>query len=106
MHYGRLCTSGLVSWKRWRSVRKSTSFARCGDNAIDALSYDFHTGGTLLRAVRGKKARQETLKRVLKNAKTFVRDLSSEVLRAKEPGQRRTSRPTPSSCTRPTRYTA
>ena len=33
---------------------------------------------------RGKKARQETLKRVLKNAKTFVRDLSSEVLRAKE----------------------
>lgn len=33
---------------------------------------------------QGKKARQETLKRVLKYAKTFVRDLSSEVLRAKE----------------------
>ena len=34
---GPPCTLVLVSWKRWRSVRKSTSFARCGDNAIDAL---------------------------------------------------------------------
>ena len=59
----------LVSWKRGRSVRNST--------ARDAA---------LLKGARwrGKKARQETLKRVLKNAKTFVRDLSSEVLRAKE----------------------
>ena len=39
---------------------------------------------TAAEGARGKKARQETLKRVLKNAKTFVRDLSSEVLRAKE----------------------
>ena len=69
--------------------------SRCGDDAvdasrrridaIDALSDRFpRRWDTAAEGARGKKARQETLKRVLKNAKTFVRDLSSEVLRAKE----------------------
>ena len=54
-------------------------------DAIDALSDRFpRRWDTAAEGARGKKARQETLKRVLKNAKTFVRDLSSEVLRAKE----------------------
>ena len=54
-------------------------------DAIDALSDQFpRRWDTAAEGARGKKARQETLKRVLKNAKTFVRDLSSEVLRAKE----------------------
>ena len=72
--------------------------SRCGDNAIDALPAPhrrhrcsllrFSAGGTLPPKAPAARRLAKTLKRVLKNAKTFVRDLSSEVLRARSSGQR------------------